>query len=63
MITEMMEIMGNIVSNARKQVWNQTVMDVECYDGSIIYWRGSIVLSLYYFAYLFDFHYRNGIMF
>ena len=32
----MMEIMGNIVSNARKQVWNQIVMDVECYDGSII---------------------------
>lgn len=31
-----MEIVGNIINNDRKEVWDQTVLDVECYDGPII---------------------------
>lgn len=31
-----MEIVGNIINNDRKEVWDQIVLDVECYDGPII---------------------------
>lgn len=56
--------MRNDLSNVRKEVWGQPVMDIEIHDGPIVLRGTSTIFSLYYFVYwLFDFHYRGIIMF
>lgn len=32
MIRELVAIFGNGIGNTRKEVWNQTLIDVECHD-------------------------------
>lgn len=31
MITELVANLGNAIGNTRKEVWNQTLIDVECH--------------------------------